>query len=159
MKLKALLGLIFGLFLTVFFVSLQAQDRDQIQNLASNLSRKADKAWSAMQNAQNSMKLSDHPSARQLYGSLRNFDRRARQFKQNSDEPEELATLRMEAQRLVHDASRIQSLMFEANMPDPVLREWSEADNSVENLANVYGFPYQREHALARRNYNKHEAR
>ena len=40
-----------------------------------------------------------------------------------------------------------------------LLREWSAADNSVENLADVYGFPYQREHGLARRNYDNHEDR
>lgn len=159
MKRQSMLKLVIGLFLIVFSVPLQAQDRGQIQNLASNLSRKAHEAWSAMQEAQNSMNLNDNPSARRLYGSLRDFDRRASQFARESREPEELATLRLEAQRLVNEASRIQNLMFEANVPDPVLREWSEADNSVENLADVYGFPYQREHGLARRNYDNHDDR
>ena len=159
MKRQYLLGLVIGLFLTVVSVPLRAQDRSQIQNLASSLSHRAQDAWSAMQDARHSMDLKNNPSARQLYGSLRSFNGRAQQFARESDEPVELATLRLGAQWLVNHASRIQNLMLKANVPDSVLRGWSETDNSVENLAYAYGFPYQREHGLARRSYDKRDNR
>ncbi len=149
------IGLVVGLFLLSLSVPVRAQDRDQIRSLASNLSNEAHETWFAMRNARDSMDFDDNPSAQRLYGSLRDFDSRTRQFAQESREWwEPTYRLRDQARRLVNEASRIDNLMIDANIPDSVRHEWFEADNSVQNLADAYNLPYERERGLARRDYD-----
>lgn len=147
-------GLSLGLTFILFSMPARAQDRRQIQGLASNISNAAQEAWNAIQYERNSGEF-DNPSTQRLYWRLRNFNQRAAHFAQESREGwESEATLRNEARQLVAEASRINRIMFQSNIPDSVREEWSEVNDSVDYIADIYNFPYNRERGLARRDFD-----
>ncbi len=148
--------LLAGLAVALLFFALPAfsQGMYQVRDLAWNLSAQADRAFSNIENFGGSFG-NQNPESNQLYRSVRRFANDAKQFAQTTDNATDPDSLRPQADRLVREATRIDNLMSQSNVPDRFQREWSNIDGTVQNLAGSFNIAYAPGRQLPRGEYGE----
>jgi hypothetical protein len=150
--------LLAGLTVALVLIALPAfpwQGAHQVRDLAWNLSSQADHAWNALQGSRITELI---PGARnsgtsELVNAVQDFDRDAKEFAQRTDNTVSPDQLRRQANRLMREATRINELMDQANVSERFRQEWTNVDNTMQNLAGNLNMAYGRGRELPRGEY------